>query len=358
MSSDLLLPLPSITPDKWLSSGSTLLNLACSGNPNWALAKGLYFWLCGDSSSGKTWLVFQIMAEATKNSRFDDYDLIYDDVEHGALMDVGHYFGESLAKRLIAPAYEGDTPIYSTLLEEFYFNLDTRLDDVIAGNEKPFIWVLDSMDGLSTKFEGDKFDESRKAHEKDTDATGDYGDGKAKINSRWLRNRLSKIREAECILLIISQTRDKLNAKPWESKKTVSGGHALQFYATWRLWTSKGPVIKQKVGAKDREVGITARMSIKKNRLTGRDWDVELPIYHSFGIDEVGSCVDYLIDEKYWQMAGSRVAAPDITDKKYYKEELIKHIEAEGKQNDLRIAVKKCFDDIAAQCVLQREKRY
>src|SRR5690606_24627988 len=106
--------------------------------------------------------------------------------EDGALMDVEKFFGPKLAKRMQPPARdsEGD-PVYSRLAEEFYFHLDTRLTETEEGKAPPFILLLDSMDALTSRYDEDKFQERKKAHEKGKDATGDYGDGKAKMNSRW-----------------------------------------------------------------------------------------------------------------------------------------------------------------------------
>src|SRR2546423_5801296 len=76
-----------------LSSGSTLLNLACTDHPDLGFFKGAYYYLVGDSVSGKTWLSLSCFAEACCNDAFHDYRLIFDDVEGGALMDIRRYFG-------------------------------------------------------------------------------------------------------------------------------------------------------------------------------------------------------------------------------------------------------------------------
>ena len=129
-----------VAENDWLSSGSTMLNLAASGHPDRALAKGKYFWIGGESSSGKTFLSLTCFAEACRNSNFDEYDLIFDNVEDGALMSFEQYFGKVMARRLQPPAWEpSGAPQYSLLAEEFYFNLDDRLLLVEKGKAKPFI---------------------------------------------------------------------------------------------------------------------------------------------------------------------------------------------------------------------------
>src|SRR5437773_1716909 len=84
---------PKPTASRGLSSGLTLLNLACSGTPDYAFLPGHFYLLVGDSQSGKTWLLKQLFAEAAADSRFKGYELIEDNPERGALMDVPAYFG-------------------------------------------------------------------------------------------------------------------------------------------------------------------------------------------------------------------------------------------------------------------------
>jgi len=62
----------------FLSTGSTLLNLACTGKPYYGFAKGHYYFIVGDSVSGKTFLSLTCLAEASINPNFDNYRFIYD----------------------------------------------------------------------------------------------------------------------------------------------------------------------------------------------------------------------------------------------------------------------------------------
>jgi len=148
-----------ISKKDFLSTGSTLLNLACTNNPRGGFIKGTYVFFVGDSSSGKTWLSLGCLAEASINKHFKDYRLIYDNGENGALMDLSYYFGDAVAERLEPPRYSDDgDEMFSSKIEEFYYNVD---DAVKEG--KPFIYILDSMDSLSSKDEADKFNESKNA---------------------------------------------------------------------------------------------------------------------------------------------------------------------------------------------------
>lgn len=338
-----------------LSTGSTLLNLATSGDWKGGLEKGRYYFLVGDSSSGKTFLSLTCFAEAMRHSEFSKYRLIHDDVEGGALMDFEKFFGKKVAERIEPPAGTKEDPIYSQSIEDFYFHVTDLLEE-----GKPLIYVLDSMDALTSKYELKKFDERKKASQKGTEAKGDFGDGKAKINSIGIRKILPMLRDTGSILLVINQTRDNINAGMFDPKKTRSGGYALTFYATLELWSSVGEKLKKAVRGKDRIVGITAKIQVKKNRLTGRTWMVELPIYYELGIDDVGSCVDYLIKEGTWKRAstgGIKVTGigPTVTMKRI---PLIKHIEANDLVDDVRELVAQTWKEIEAGCLMGRKPRY
>src|ERR1700744_31319 len=61
----------------YLGSGSTLINLECSGRPNGCFAKGTYTHIVGDSDSGKSVIALTAFAEANLNKQFDDYDFLF-----------------------------------------------------------------------------------------------------------------------------------------------------------------------------------------------------------------------------------------------------------------------------------------
>jgi RecA/RadA recombinase len=342
---------PPISASDWLSSGSTILNLACSGLAKGGFAKGKYHFIVGDSASGKTWLSLTCLAEAAMNPEFDNYRFIYDNVEDGALMDIERFFGTKVAERMEAPTADSDgTPMCSGTVEDFYYNVD---DAILEG--KPFIYILDSMDSLSSKAEQDKFDEQKTAARKGKTTAGSYGDGKAKTNSSHLRKILPHLRDSKSILIIINQTRDNIGFG--FENKTRSGGHALKFYATLEIWSSKAGQLKRSVRGKDREIGINAKIKVKKNRFTGRLREISIPLYHSFGIDDVGSCVDYLIAEKYWTKTKQTINADDIKIKAT-REKLIKQIQEKGLESEVASLVEKVWNEIEQECAINRQSKY
>jgi len=343
-----------LTPDDFLSTGSTLLNLALTGKPNCGFVKGKYHFIVGDSTSGKTFLSLTCLAEAANNPQFKKYRFIYDDAEGGALMDIERFFGSKVARRIRPPkkTKEGEA-IYSHSIEEFYYHVDDALR-----KGKPFIYILDSMDSLSSKEEEDKFKQHKDAHKKGKKAPGSYGDGKAKKNAAGVRQLLTPLGASNSILIIINQTRDNIGFGSKFEPKTRSGGHALRFYATWEIWSKVKGQMKKTFRGKERQLGIKCQVRIKKNRIMGRSRTVEIPIYHSFGIDDIGSCVDYLVEEKHWSKTKSGIINAEDFDFEGPKEKLIPHIEEEEMEMDLQDLVGEVWNNIEKACAVKRKKRY
>ncbi len=340
-------PSTPLSTDDLLSTGSTLLNLACTGHWQGGFAKGMYFLLVGDSSSGKTFLSLTCLAEAAKNESFDGYRFVHDNVEGGALMDIERFFGGKVAGRMESPGNG-----MSETTEDFFFNLDD-----VLGQGRPVIYILDSMDALSSESEGKRFVERKEAYRKGSTTTGDYGDGKAKANARGIRAILPKLRDTGSILIVINQTRDNVGGNMFEPRKIRSGGHAMTFYSTVEAWASIGGQLKKTYRGKERQQGIVSKIRVKKNRFTGRLRTVSVPIYHSFGIDDVGSCIDYLLSEKHWTNKGKRIEAKEF-DFAGDRVKVIEHVLSNNLEDKLSEIVAGVWNEIEEAVSEDRKRRY
>lgn len=346
-------PKSTIPGSSLLGTGSTLVNLACTGRARGGFYKGGYFHIAGASDSGKSWIKMNTLAEANINKNFDDYDIIHDDPEDGTLMDVGHYFGQGVLDRLQPPP-RGT----SEWVEDFYFNFDE-----VVKKGKPFIYLLDSMDALDSREDDKKFTKAKSARRKqqageDGQEAGSYGMAKAKANSAGLRRAKAKLRQTDSILIIISQVRDNIGFGAKFNPERLSGGRALKFHARLQLWlTATGPITRS-VKGKKRQIGITTKVQIKKNHVTGRKRSVEIPIYHTSGIDDVGSCVHYLVDENHWREGkGGTFKAPEF-EFEGTEEQLVQKIEEEDLERQLRVLTAEVWNEIDAACVVERKNRY
>jgi RecA/RadA recombinase len=332
----------------FLSTGSTLLNLACTDHPEHGFAKGHYYLIVGTSRSGKTWLSLSCLAEAACNPSFKHHRFIYDNVERGALMDIGRFFGQAVAKRL--------KTVHSRYIEGFYYRLDSLIE-----KGRPFIYILDSMDSLTSKLEGQTFQKQKQAHLKDREVAGSYGDGKAKINSQCLRQVINPLEEAGSILIVINQTRDKLTGF---GGKTRSGGNALQFYATLEIWSDIKKTLTKTYRKKERSQGVLCLLRVRKNRVTGKisgssqDRGVEIPIYTTYGMDDVGSCIDYLASEKHWKRSKKGIIDAPEFDFKGKREKLIKLICDKNMEKDLAMLASDLWKEIEDAVAIDRKARY
>lgn len=346
-----------IKPEDLLSTGSTLLNLAMSGMARGGLAKGKYYFVVGDSASGKTFITMTCFAEAAKNAHFDGYRFIHDNAEDGALMDFTKFFGAKANGRIEPPAGSRESPRYSSTIEEFYYNVDDALDRGV-----PFIYVLDSMDALESDDDRKKFREQKTAKRKAEKTgevkkvSGSYGMAKAKMNSTGMRSVIARLKKSQSILIVISQTRDAVGLDAMFREKTRAGGKALRFYAHVEFWTSVVGTIKKKVNERDRKLGIRVQARVEKNRQTGRNVDVVVPIYWSHGLDETGGMIDYLVDEGHWKKKGGIVATElGVT---LHREQLVRYVEGGGLEAQLRQIVCGVWEQIKTACTPVRKSRY
>lgn len=337
-----------------LSTGSTLLNLALTDNPNYGFVKGCYYFLVGDSTSGKTWLTLTCLAESQLHSNFKDYELHFDDVEGGAMMDIERYFGKKMAQKLQRHS--------SQTIQEFY----RRLYDLLVKQKKKILYVLDSQDALDNSAAQKKFRLQAAQAAAGQKEVGSMGDGKAKYHSENIRWVNSALRRTGSILLIIGQTRENVNAFGFMNKKTRSGGKSLRFYAACEMWSSVAKPIKKTVRDKPRIVGSNCIVEVRKNRITGKigkERSALIPIYQSHGIDDTGSMIDFLVAEN----ALTEVVKDPSDKKKRWKlpeidfagtrGELIRMVEENDAEDLLKDQVHKIWKEIEDECQLVNRKR-
>ena len=141
--------------------------------------------------------------------------------------------------------------------------------------------------------------------------------------------------------------------------KGYSGGKSILFYSTHQMWTGRKTTIKKTVKGKQRRVGILSKIQVKKNRVTGLDKVVEVPILRSYGIDDIGSCIDYLVEEKTWKKSGNTVIATGFgPDLRMMRDKLIDHVEENDMIDDLRLLCQSTHNEIEEACRAKRKPKY
>jgi len=318
-------------------TGSTLLNLALSDNPHGGYLLGTMVNVVGDSSAGKTFLCWNMFAEVCRRSEFDGYELIYDDAEGKLQIPIERMFGKKTAERVEWKGISEELPASDTV-EDF----DVAVRELLDGGKK-FIYVLDSFDALSDREELKKKELKR-----------DYP-AKPRLASQMFRKICGRINGTQSLLVVVSQTREKIGVMFGE-KKSRSGGRALRFYSMHELWLA----VKSHIKRKDREVGVRVLAKTKKNHLTGKLREVEFDIFHDYGVDDIGSMIDWMVGEGFWIKLKSGTTIDTGGDfGKGTKNKLIKLIEEDERELDKLIKlVGQCWEEVELSIRTDRRPRY
>lgn len=337
----------------FLSSGSTLLNLALSGKVDGGWALGHMIHIIGDSNTGKSLLAATALAEAAQCDRFDSYALNYRDKEGAFDFDVTHMFGAQLSKRF-------------NLISDDDNLIETWRDDLIAMGRagKPFIEVLDSFDALSSKDE-----EKSVAKEAKGKGEGGYGTDRAKTNSQIMRMITKDLEALNALLIVVSQTREVIETSSFLArggpKQRFSGGKALKFYGHQRVWLALEATIKDG----RTPIGSVVRAFVERTRVTGNQRTVEFPVYAGYGIDDVGSMIDWLTEHNegtekspvivgIWKKKQGGVIDAEDLDFSGTRAELITYIEDGALEKDVKFLCQEYWDILEKQHTPERKPRY
>jgi len=326
-----------------IPSGNTNFNCALTDNPFGGYRKGTIVNLIGDSSAGKSILAHTCFAAANA-AGFDDYRFIFDDAECGADFDTEKLFGESTAKRIEPPSKDAEG---SETIEDFQLYIHKAIQ-----GDRPFIYVLDSFDGLDCEADRKKAEAQMKKREKGEDeGAGSYGQAKNQELNKVLRRIRFHLKRTNSILIIVSQVRDNFEGF---SKVRRTGGKALKHYSWQEVWLKLGKKIK----SKDLKIGVNSIADITKNRETGKERQALFSIYYDLGIDDVGSCVDALVDFGYWQKpkSGTKIKANDF-DLDATRDKIIKHIEQNNEEEKLQELVGKAWLEREESLKLKNRKK-
>ena len=347
-----------ITPDRLIPSGITLLNCACSDNPKGAFAKGSINTLPGKSASGKTILALTMLSACAVMPEFDDYELVLDDGEEAQSFDLDYLF-PVLVKRLKAPRYNNEDPIHSDTVEDFESNVLLR-----CKKKEKFIYVMDSLDALSSTAELEReyknAIKNAKSSEEKEKAKQSYGTEKARIISQTLRMVNGKIKNSDSSLFIIQQTKQNLGKIfKYQPDWITSGGEAPFLYSFHRIYTNsisshtdESRNIKHKIGGK-------TQAQVIKNKLNGKKRTIEFDIYEDLGIDDLAANIDFLkkTEEIKMKPGGYMVLSEILGEEKMYRSDLITFIEKNNLESDIQKIVGRVWNEIEKNIRLSDRKR-
>ena len=262
------------SPLEFIPTGAVVLDCVLGGG--WPLGRVAN--LVGDSSSGKTLLAIEAMANFAK--KWPRGRIFYRESESA--------FDDDYAAALGIPVdrVERLAPDEFATVEDFFEDLGRCIDETRKAHI-PSIYICDSLDALADEAELKlKFNE------------GSYGGTKPKQLGKLFRQKVSDVEASQMCLIIISQTRSKIGSM--FPQKTRSGGDALNFYASQILWLSHlGDVEKTRGGVK-RVTGIDIRAKCTKSKISIPRRTCDFTITFGHGIDDMLSSLDFLEGVKAW----------------------------------------------------------
>ena len=277
---DLLEVLPPIR--RYVGSGSTQLDLALSGKyPDGGYAAGRITHIYGGASTAKTVLAQIALGYTLRTGGFaffGDTEGTFDPVwarQFGLdVSDPKFFYGypkRNVDKEVI-PNCQPET------IEEFF-------DDYIPWVQKHGkmsdikVVVIDSLSALPSLAEAKaRLDEAT------------FGMTRAKQFSTGYRKYQREWAKYNVALVCIDQTRTNVN-QSYGDKTTVSGGSALEFYATTKVKLVKNAVIKNK---SEREVGIEVGFKTTKNKAHSPFKEGFFSVVWDYGLDNIADNVDFL----------------------------------------------------------------
>ncbi len=340
-----------------IPSGSTLLNCACSDNPFGAFITGSINTIPGASQGGKSILLLTLLAECCYDNNFDDYNLIYDDTEFSNHFDMAHLFGK-LKDRIKPPTFDKDNkPLFSHTIQDF-----KAFSQNILNQNKPCIYVLDSLDGLSSDQEIEREYKAALKKAKKPDEIAEIKKGyqteKARGINEAFRILNGLIEDSKSLLFIAQQERANLNQGFGQSEFITTGGSAPFFYSVHQVWLKKGKNYTDECLKQKRKIGHKTYAKVTKNKLLGKERECEFDIYDEIGIDDINSCIDFLKSTNKWKQKGPSLTAPEFQFEGI-RSDLVRKIEEDFEMyKDLQIITGKTWNEIESSIKLNRKKRF
>jgi RecA/RadA recombinase len=312
-----------------LSSGCTIFDLVTGKFPFGMIN------IIGDTSTGKTYLTLETLAFLVKQYG-NKVKWFWDKAEGRFSWDTKKRYGFDI----LPPEMEERK---SATIEDAAFNLKKELNNL--DDDEILIYVVDSLDGLSSSEEIERDEKIYKAKEKGEEVnTGTYGMGKAKGLSGFFRLRMKDISDKNCILIIISQVRENIGVT-FGRKYRRNGGKGLDHYADIIAWLA----VAEKHKKKGREIGSTIKIKTDKtsNDTPSREGYIEL--IYDYGIDNVATNINYLFDLKTdsgKDVSGINKKKLDWDGEQFTKSKLIQHIEENNLEEELANRVIQKWEEI------------
>ena len=250
-----------------ISTGALSLDLALGVG---GVPRGRIVEIFGPESSGKTTLVYHIIAEAQALGGIC------------AFVDTEHAIDPIYAKRI---GVDVDELLVS---QPDYGEQALEIVDVLIRSGAVDLVAIDSVAALTPRVE----------------LEGQMGETQvglqARLMSQALRKLTAVVGQSNTCLIFINQIREKIGVM-FGSPETTTGGRALKFYSSVRLDIRRIGAIKDG----DRVVGNRTKVKVVKNKCAPPFRECEFDIMYGEGISREGDVLDLAVANRVVEKSGA-----------------------------------------------------
>lgn len=250
-----------------ISTGALPLDIALGVG---GIPRGRIVEIYGPESSGKTTLVYHVIAEAQKRGGV----CAFVDAEHAIDPIYARRIGVNTDELLVSQPDYGEQAL--------------EIVDVLTRSGAVDVVAVDSVAALTPRAE----------------LEGQMGEVtvglQARLMSQALRKLAGNLNRANTLCLFTNQIREKIGVS-FGSPETQPGGRALKFYSSQRLDIRRIETLKDGTEA----VANRVRVKVVKNKVAAPFKQAEFDIEYGLGISREGGLIDLGIEHDLVQKSGS-----------------------------------------------------